>query len=65
MACIDEGATVNPEQVAVGDLDGNGSADIAAVLVTHPDGSGMFSTLRARTVVQRHTRRKGDCPLLP
>ena len=32
--------TVRLEQVTTGDLDGNGSADIAAVLVTHPGGSG-------------------------
>ena len=36
---------VRLELVATGDLDGNGSADIAAVLVTHPGGSGVFSTL--------------------
>ena len=39
--------TVNLEQVATGDLDGNGSADIAAVLVADPGSSGLFYTLHA------------------
>lgn len=39
--------TVKLEQVAMGDLDGDGRADLAVVLETNAGGSGVFSHLHA------------------
>lgn len=39
--------TVNLEETADGDLDGDGMTDIAAVLVTRPGGSGVFYSVHA------------------
>ena len=39
--------TVDLEAVEGGDLDGDGRTDIAAVLVTRPGGSGVFSVVHA------------------